>query len=548
MDHLLFTIFAGIAFWAASVFATRRYVHLLQLEGYQGDCYMKSAARNFLHLWLPLLIIYAGAIGLNAILGIWIKSSMSVWISDAAALAAYVLYIILTNLKKAKKPLVFTPRIWRLFSCIAILMLIVMALLAYTLFLLDGNTEVSDVRNVIISNAIFFLAVPLIPLLVLLASWIMLPVENGVRKWYLNDAQKKIDSMQDLIKIGITGSYGKTSTKFILGTLLSEKYKVLVPPSSYNTPMGLTRMIREQLDKTHEVFIAEMGARRTGEIKELCDLVHPQYGILTSVGKQHLETFKTLENITKTKYELIEALPKDGMAFFPSDNDICFELYMATRKPKVLYGLTDRGEPLYMTAADISVGPEGSSFELVCPDGKVTCTTRILGKHNIANILGCASIAHVLGLTLEEIASGISKLEPVEHRLQIIPTNNGITVIDDSFNSNPSGSKAALDVLASFNGRRKIVITPGMVELGEEENEQNMIFGSRMADVADYVILVGENHTRPIAEGLVKCGFDQNNIYVTDALNDATAHFASISKTGDVVLFENDLTDNYNDK
>lgn len=519
----------------------------MQLEGYQGDCYIKSIARNFLHLWLPLIVIYMGMLGLDAVLFTFIKNTSYLWISNISMLAAFTLYTVLTNMKKAKKPLVLTPRIWRLFTCIALLLLIVTALAAYA-GLQAGDKLNANILSSLTAKSIMYIPLPFIPLLVLLASVIMLPIENGIRKWYLNDARKKIDSMPDLKKIGITGSYGKTSTKFILGTLLSEKYKVLVPPSSYNTPMGLTRMIREQLDDTYDVFIAEMGARRTGEIKELCDLVHPQYGILTSVGKQHLETFKTLENITKTKYELIEALPKDGMAFFPSDNDICFELYMATRKPKALYGLTDRGEPLYMTASDISVGPDGSSFNLIASEKSIMCKTKLLGKHNIANILGCASIAYALGLTLEEIALGISKLEAVEHRLQILPTNNGITVIDDAFNSNPSGSKAALDVLASFSERRKIIITPGMVELGEEEEEQNMIFGRRMANVADYVILVGKNHTRPIAEGLENSGFDKGNIYVADDLNEATKHFASMNRIGDVVLFENDLTDNFNDK
>lgn len=544
MESIYFSIGFGILFWLLAIFASRRFIHLLQLEGYQGDCYIKSTSRNFLHLWLPLIVIYCGAIILNILLDVLIGAATSAWIMDAVFLIASVIYTILTNIKKAKKPLVMTQRIWRLIACTAIVLLIAIGLLAYASNIIASKS----IPGIIILKAIQYLPLPLLPLLVLLASLTMLPIENGIRKWYYNNARKKIDSMTSLKKIGITGSYGKTSTKFILGTLLSEKYKVLVPPSSYNTPMGLTRMIREQLDDTYDVFIAEMGARRVGEIKELCDLVHPQYGIITSVGKQHLETFKTLENITKTKYELIEALPRDGMAFFPSDNDICFELYMATRKPKALYGLTERGEPLYMTAGDVTVGPEGSSFQLISAEGSIPCTTKLLGKHSISNILGCAAVAHALGLTLGEIASGISKLEPVEHRLQIIPTQNGITVIDDAFNSNPAGSKAALDVLAAFTGRRKVIITPGMVELGEEEEEQNKIFGTRMANVADYVILVGRKHTRPIAEGLESHGFAKEHIYIAEDLNEATRHFASMNRIGDVVLFENDLTDNYNDK
>ena len=153
---------------------------------------------------------------------------------------------------------------------------------------------------------------------VLTANLMVLPVEKTVQRWYLNDAACILAKRDDLIRIGITGSYGKTSCKFILGTILSEKYNVLVPPSSYNTPMGLTRVIREQLKRSHEVLLAEMGARHVGDIRELCDLAHPKYGLITSVGPQHLETFGSIENVAKTKYELIENLPQDGCAFFPA--------------------------------------------------------------------------------------------------------------------------------------------------------------------------------------------------------------------------------------
>lgn len=383
-----------------------------------------------------------------------------------------------------------------------------------------------------------------LPRMLALASLIVQPVESAVKNWYFNDARKKLAGFKGIIKIGITGSYGKTSAKVILATILSEKYKTYATPHSYNTPMGVTRAIREQLDSSYQVFIAEMGARQPGDIAEMCRLVGPKYGLLTSVGAQHLETFGTMENVAKTKYELIEALPEDGMAFFPCDNAICLDLYKKTKGPKALFGVDGCGEKLDMTARDISSGPQGSSFILIGPDSETAqCATRLLGKHNVQNILGAAAVARALGLTMEEIARGVGKLEPVEHRLQLIPTNNGVAVIDDAFNSNPAGTRAAMEVLKSFPGR-KIVVTPGLVELGDAEAAENEAFGRAMAEAADIAILVARN-SEAMKKGLLEAGFSASNIFVTGKLSEATEVLGKLTRAGDAVLFENDLPDHY---
>ena len=197
-----------------------------------------------------------------------------------------------------------------------------------------------------------------------------------------------------------------------------------------------------------------------------------------------------------------------------------------------------------MSARDITHGPQGSTFTLTGPDGSaVRCTTRLLGRHNVQNILGCAAVAHALGLTMEEIARGIGKVEPVEHRLQLIPTGNGITVIDDAFNSNPAGTRAALEVLKDFPGR-KIIVTPGLVELGEAEAAENEAFGRAMAGAVDIAILVARN-AAAMKKGLLEAGFDEDNLIVTGKLAEATAALGSLARVGDVVLFENDLPDHY---
>ena len=346
-----------------------------------------------------------------------------------------------------------------------------------------------------------------------------------------------------LIRIGITGSYGKTSVKFILNTILSQKYNVLCTPSSFNTPMGVTRIVRERLEPAHQVFIGEMGARHVGEIKELCNLVHPHIGILTAVGPQHLDTFKTLERIKNTKYELIQALPRDGFAVFSNDEAIVKELYLKTDMPKAIVGCENDDA----WADEIELSPAGSTFTLHLKDAApLRCHTVMLGEHNIRNIVTCCAVAQNLGLTPQQIARGISQLKPVEHRLQLLKSAGGITVIDDAFNTNPRSSKIALDVLRVFPGRR-IIVTPGMVELGKDEDKYNREFGEYMASACDLVFLVGKKHTQPIYEGLVSKGFKEENIFVSASLDEAIRTLNPMMQSGDVVLYENDLPDHYSE-
>jgi UDP-N-acetylmuramoyl-tripeptide--D-alanyl-D-alanine ligase len=288
-----------------------------------------------------------------------------------------------------------------------------------------------------------------------------------------------------------------------------------------------------------------MGARYPGDIRELGELVRPKYGLLIAVGPQHLETFGSIENIAKTKYELIENLPADGCAFFSADNDICRELYERTTIEKYLFAVGYKGQA-DARAQNIRCGSFGSRFDLVIGSERIACETRLLGKHNINNIVGCACIAHRLGLSAAQIRLGIRKIQPVEHRLQLLPTAGGVAVIDDAFNANPSGVRAAMEVLSAFDGR-KIVVTPGMVELGAQEAEENYAFGQVMATAADIVFLVGPKHTRPIYEGLISTGFNAESIQVFRSLDEASKALWKMALPGDVVIFENDLPDNYNE-
>jgi UDP-N-acetylmuramoyl-tripeptide--D-alanyl-D-alanine ligase len=536
--HIALYVLAAAGMTAASA----HLVHMLQLESYKNESLGRWIKSNGGHIFrIPILVSAAGfilALIFNVILPV--QSVMRVIISVALSLVyigAMLGYAKKSRVKNAKKPLVMTNRVKRLFTAIALVYVVICGVLCVLDILVLGGT--------VLAGLPLFLLMLLITAGILAANVLASPIEKAVQRWYINDAKRILAGREDLIRIGITGSYGKTSCKFILGTILSEKYDVLVPPASYNTPMGLTRVIREQLKNAHEVFIAEMGARHVGDIRELCDIVHPKFGLLTSVGPQHLETFGSIENIANTKYELIDSLPSDGCAFFPADNVICRELYGKTKIEKYLFAV-DYDGPAEARAKNIRCGSFGSRFDLVIGEERIPCETRLLGKHNIANIIGCACVAHRLGLTSAQIRLGIRKIQPVEHRLQLLPTTGGVAVIDDAFNANPSGVRAAMEVLAAFEGR-KIVVTPGMVELGEKEAEENHVFGKVMAGVADTVLLVGPKHTKPIYDGLKEAGFNMDAVQVFKSLNDASEVLWKLAKPGDVVIFENDLPDNYNE-
>lgn len=440
-----------------------------------------------------------------------------------------------------KKPLVFTKRAKRLYFTNIILTSIFPLILA---LMYIGSQQITILLILI---AIEFFLYKYQSYSIYLSNEVMKPIEKKINMGYYYAAQEKIKQREDLNVVGITGSFGKTSTKFIVGQILEGQFNLLNTPESYNTPMGLSKVINNELNEHHQVFIAEMGARDIGDIKEVAKLCQPKIGILTSIGPTHMETFKNIDNIMKTKYELIEELPADGVAIFNYDNEHIKKLADKTFKEKILYGI-DSVEDLDIYADEIEVSELGSTFTLRDKEGNsVRCSTRLLGKHNIYNILAGASVAKVMGISFEDIAKGIAKINPIPHRLNIIDSGTGLVIIDDAFNSNPIGSKAALDVLSQFKEGRKIIVTPGMIELGEMEEESNREFGNNIGKVCDYVILVGKTRTRPIYEGLMDTNYNEENIFIVNNLEEVQEQLGKITRPKDVVLFENDLPDNYNE-
>ncbi len=545
------------------MFCLPKAIHIFQQEGYQFGDYFRWMIRSPKQAFLSNLknfvlcsIYFLSIIVVDVIL--YYKFNISRNEKILIYLVQWIIYELIFYIstiksiikwkkerENAKKKLVYTARVKRLiFWCF------ITTLLLETSLSLDVSS-LPDVEAVFLGYAqkIFIYSVMILtmPIVVSIGALFAYPTELLINDHYINSARFKLlrKKYRNIIRIGITGSYGKTSTKMILKTILSEKYNVLATPESYNTIMGNVKIIRKELKPEHQVFISEMGARHKGDIRKICDFVYPQIGIITSIGPQHLETFGSIENVASTKAELIKAIPNDGIIFLPRDDSYCTRLYQEEKnRKKVCYSVDNAYTDVY--AKNIKMSSNGCEFTAVTPIGNIKCVSKLLGKHNIQNILGAIAIAVNLGLSKEQITRGVMNIQPIEHRLQIIPNANGTIVIDDAFNSNPVGSKAAIDVLKSFKGR-KIVITPGMVELGEEEKKFNMEFGEYMADCIDIAILVGIKRSKPIEEGLIKKGFDKMNIYVVANLNDATNKLAELTETGDIILFENDLPDNYNE-
>lgn len=524
-------------------------LHMLQIEGYKAEKYIEWMNSHKDKIYTLKDRIYTVAMVINSVFFL-----LAATLHEAENLYPYAIIssiftsiLLIINYKskyESKKPLVMTKRAKRLIFIAILLVLIDFAIVVW----LIGFVSKETVKYFPLWSGILAVVYLFSSYYILGANYIAIPIEKNINKKYYDKASAKIKNMDGaLISVGITGSYGKTSTKFATATIIKEKFNVLNTPESYNTPMGISKIINDKLTDEHEVFIAELGATKVGDIDEVAALTNPKIGIITSIGPCHLETFKSIENIMRTKYELIGRLPAEGIAIFNYDNEYVKKLADKTFKEKILYGIKNI-EDTDVFATDIRVGSTGSKFTLCINGlGTIDCETKLLGEHNILNILAGAAVAKALGLSLEEISRGISKVESVEHRLQLIDPGTGVIVIDDAFNSNPDGAKAALDVLDSFKEYRKIIVTPGMIELGALEEEENKKFGENIAHVCDIAILVGKKRTTPICNGLKNKNFNENNLYVVNSLNEATDLLKTLTKVNDVVLFENDLPDTYNE-
>lgn len=445
-------------------------------------------------------------------------------ISLVAFLAFFVLYAYADNRTALRCPVALTPRFKRL-SVVVWLVFAVIGYLFVTLLnfadAIWGNALFSTLRYCALA-ALPLLLIPLVCLAGLISAIYEIPHSKG----FIKKAKAKIAASQIKV-VGITGSYGKTSAKNILQAMLSRKYRVLSTPRSHNTPLGLSLAINNNDLNDYEIFIAEMGARNIGDIAELCALCPPDYSLITGVCSQHLESFSSLENIVKAKGEIISATAN---ACFIADD--CYELFRGINGDKVRCDCV----------SDVISDYKGTSFTLTLGGKEFSVRCKLLGAHSAYNIGLCAQAAYALGVPPEEIAAAAESLDFVEHRLQLIE-NNGVFILDDGYNSNVKGAEAAISVLRSFPDR-KIVVTPGLVELGVLEEKENAALGAKLVGL-DLVILVGDTLVGAVKSGYLEAGGDAGKLIVVPSLKDAQEMLKEAITVGAAVLFLNDLPDVY---
>lgn len=370
----------------------------------------------------------------------------------------------------------------------------------------------------------------LLPFVAMLANAILSPFENLRNRKFVVRAGEALKNSK-AVKIGIVGSYGKTSVKNILSSLLSEKYTVVVSPASYNTPIGVAKTVALPAFAEAEVAIFEMGARRSGEIKELCDLVQPDYLLFTGVCAQHVETFGSIDGVFHAKCEALSSSAKLVVCGGGLRERIEKEYPAEAEKCRFV------GE-----AKDVCLRADGTAFTLPLKSGDLAVDTCLLGEAAVENIALAAAMAETLGLTAEEIASGVKKLQPTEHRLQLTK-QGGVYILDDAYNCNEKGAKLAIDALKRFEGR-KFIVTPGIVETGVLDAKINGKLGAMLAEAAlDMAVLVGETQVKVIAEGYKTAGGNMDVLHIVPSLQDATKLLQGQLSDGDCVLFMNDLPD-----
>lgn len=509
-------------------------LHMLQQNRYnRGYRYIKWILRNIKENFLNLNLL-----SLVFILIMFSESLIPYSTIIFIVIYLFLSYVFIEKRRKEnfKLPLKYTARISRLIITNNILHLIPMLIMLFT-FDEDLLATYYLILGILAFINLF---------IILLANFLNRPVEKMVGKHFEKQAIDKLASMPNMEVIGVTGSYGKTSTKNILYDILGAKYNVFKTPSNFNTPYGLMITINNQLDVYNDYFIAEMGACKRGDIKELCDLVHPKYGVLTRIGLAHLETFGSETAIQETKFELIESLPSDGLGILNGDDEKQLSYKIKNNCQIKWIGIDNHQVDCY--AKDIELSYKGTKFNVKFKGESETYPfeTKLLGRNNIYNILGGIVLGRELGISIKELQRAVKLVQPIEHRLSQTKYFD-VNIIDDAYNSNPMGCKMALEVLSMMPGKH-IIVTPGMIEVGEKEYEVNKEFGREIAKSTDEVILIGEEKTKPIYEGLMEEKYPEERIHILNDVMDAFPLMLELKDKSTYVLLENDLPDSFNEK
>ncbi len=366
------------------------------------------------------------------------------------------------------------------------------------------------------------------------------PAAYFLRNRVIRKAAAQMESSKNLLVIGITGSYGKTSTKELLAAILSQRFKVARTREHRNSEIGVALSVLNDLKPEHEVFVVEMGAYNKGGIRLLCDIVKPKMGILTGINQQHLATFGSLENIIAAKYELIESLPGDGTAFFNGNNKYCRELYEKTKinKKIVFFPSQNKGD---IFIEDVRKGKEAVSFKAADGQGDIAdFTVETIGTHNLENLMLAVSCAHHLGMSLEEIASALRKIKSLQTGMRIIGGIGGFDVIDSTYSANPSGVKAHLDHLSLWSGK-KVIVMSCLIELAGASREVHREIGKKIGEVCDLAVMVNRGCVREIIKGAAESEGGEKKIFFSDSAREIADRVRELGGEDSVLLLEGRL-------
>lgn len=476
------------------------YLHIYQLRDYNSQRYFNFflKKRIFYYIFFVFLLIFQ----------LFFENLIFLLSSNLLILILSSLYHFSFN--SSKTPLKFTKKIIRLYV-ISILLLLTLTPIKYF----------PTISNLLL------LFLPII------ANFINI-YDKIKNHYYIRKASEKIKLSRAKI-IAITGSNAKTSVKQILNEFLKNKYKVLATPKSFNTPLGIAKFINENQIDEYDFLILEYGARRKRDIKKLCALYGADYGILTIVAPQHLESFHSIENVYKTKNELSEFL-KTNLCVYNIDNLFVYRSFCEKQILKISTSIFSKAD---IFATNIMIKNYKTYFTLNFNNQKYDTYTHLLGRHNVTNILLAFALSIKLGIDCNELIESIKKIDYIPHRLQLIKTH--FMILDDSYNCSLASARESTLVLNQFENK-KMVVTPGIIEAGKSQYDINFKLG-QMCAIFDYLIIVGKHNRDAIKSGAISKNTDCK-IILADTLSDARKYF-NLLKQGDNILLLNDLPDDY---
>lgn len=420
-------------------------------------------------------------------------------------------------------------------------------------FLITGAViVVSELLNSVFSLIAVFALVLLFVLkaqhiFIILAVLVLLPIDRLVKRFIIHKARNAIKQVPHMTIIGITGSYGKTTMKEILKTLLEFHFRVLATPENVNTDIGVAKFVLHALRSDTQVLIVEMGAYGSGDIKRLCAIAPPDLSILTGINETHLERFEFIERIIQTKFEIVKHSKDNAYVVLNADNSYITEAYSPFIGPREVsfYSFVNHELASYQVQnKEFHSDGSGWSFELLAEGERFSLSVPFLGEYGIGMVMGAICAARRLGMNMEKIRAAIQRLQPVLHRLHPLRTQD-VFVIDDGYNGNIEGVKEAIQTLKNISGKRKIYITPGLVETGVETERIHLEVGERLAGTVDHVVLVRNSVTHFIAQGLEQSGFHAERIHWFSDFKQVQAGLKLLIQPGDVLLFQNDWPENY---